>query len=1855
MKKITCIIVMLLCINQIIAQNVLVDSAIVSPQKARCGYDAKLLYSAANARLVSANMSISSLPKSSYPANAIFSCGVFRLYYEDIALATGDGFDDPTDGAARRVLLCAVYQYVESTFDFSSITPGDPITIEIQRSSTAANPPANPAVLAVAGPVYPSAAAPGIYNGSLLNHVLTGSSPNPALFDAVLQVDFLASNTLGPVTYHNFTSLPVPNCMFDLFTVLLHEVGHQLGFGSLLVENSSQQPVSSFGNNQYTRYDWQNLWHGDINVPASFEKIVAGTLASPQINSSIVNPTNYIRDGKLWLNNSGKYLGNLPIYSGVYGTFNSLTLGSVASHMCGDYLSFTERFSASPGYMKPFSMGPFVDNGETRREYTDEEIRIFLNLGYSLNPAFAASTSINGVNSNASIISTNKAPVTTKQVTSRSSGTNAFLTFPDLVQAPDFTISNTGAPLIITLASDATISDANGDQVRVENNSLFNIRGSGNTGNNHNQVTVNAAGTIITFIPRPNFIGRAQFGFYLHDGKERGSFMVYTIDVTNGSAFVNTPNVNTPAGNNELILNGDFEEGTETRLYGNPVDEAKINTSLMINREEGLFFGGDNFADAHPLQYVNWVWTSSKGMIVGQSNKPCSTPVTPIRFGQQQFAFPGAIWNYPIPVTGNRYSYILGNHNYQTLAKPLVTCKRYSLKMDLNFQNTGLPVGSNHTFNVTIHSAVAYPTNPVLQTIPVTVVVGTGWQTITVPFTYCASGAANYLNLNGGSKVNYDNISLIEDLSPVPPLVASISTSTNAICLGSSVNLSATATNTLCSQSFNWMPGSLSGNNITVSPTANTSYTLTVNDGCRTATAVTTITVNPLPVVTAVASPTSVCAANPNSTLTGSGASSYIWNPGSIPGNPITVSPTSTAIYTVTGTDANGCSNTGTVMVTYTTCVSSCTNCVATATSGTVGSGNLIGNTFCLNNNVTITGNVNIVGCEVKIAPNVIITIAPTGNLNITSSHLYSCTDMWKGIIIQNGGKLTVRSSMIEDAITAVDITNNTQTSTVLNITGSTFNKNYKSIVINNYNLSIATYPFTIYGSVFTCRNIPFTPNSLVFPSAATIGATATNPGAPLSNQYINNSTYTENTPGASFLKVPYAGGKPNCAIELNNVGVTLNPQTTTPTYYEFSVGNIAGRNIFDNMNYGINATNANVTSVYNVFQNMITFGKGGSQGAIGINSTATDIANLRLNVTSAIANLASFGNQFTDCSRAINTFNIFEHIITYNDFRSTQVNSAPVSYINQRGKYGVKSITNRYRIYNVSNNTMYNLENGIIMDATFGPLAIPTIPVGNGQYAGKLNADNNTIAPQVGSNPITTQFVSNAIALSNVVSGPIVPAIPIPLIQSANNTITKVYRGIAYSNWTKTNCIVNSNNITLVVDPYIISAPPRQYGIALSGCTPASSANSVRANNVNGFSSTASNVFAIVHSQSFSSIVNCNTTTNTLDGITFAGNCPGTSFSKNTMSNHTYGFALRQSAFTGPLGATNAPTDNVWSGTWPAGKYKTATINSSGVNNPLWVKGSGGPTLNPNGSGYTNMFYTVDDYFHNTSNTAPLRYVTSNGPITFCPIIVTPTNTPPPSNFVQQLEQVALDQVTYALNQIAEARYIGKNNLLRLLKEDPTLITGSPILQTFTATSTSQTREKFANVEEQTVTGNIGAANSINASVSPTIAAESSYKDFYNVAMNYANNTLSGSDSTTIATIANGCPFTDGNVVYQARSLYNVMFDTYVVFEDNCPEGSGSRMAQYSENAANSNEVTDAVIYPNPGASAFNLALFGQKDGEVDIQVADITGKIVYQNKHQIENSMTSFNLDVTNGVYMVRVTGAANTLLIKKLVIQK
>jgi hypothetical protein len=85
--------------------------------------------------------------------------------------------------------------------------------------------------------------------------------------------------------------------------------------------------------------------------------------------------------------------------------------------------------------------------------------------------------------------------------------------------------------------------------------------------------------------------------------------------------------------------------------------------------------------------------------------------------------------------------------------------------------------------------------------------------------------------------------------------------------------------------------------------------TATDSNGCVDSDSI-LVTVNPAPVVT-TNGPAAICAGS-SVTITGSGATTYVWNPTNTTTNPLVDTPTATTTYTVIGTSSDGCNDTTT-------------------------------------------------------------------------------------------------------------------------------------------------------------------------------------------------------------------------------------------------------------------------------------------------------------------------------------------------------------------------------------------------------------------------------------------------------------------------------------------------------------------------------------------------------------------------------------------------------------------------------------------------------------------------------------------------------------------------------------------------------------------------------------------------------------------------------------------------------------------------------------------------------------------------------------------------------------------------------
>ena len=262
--------------------------------------------------------------------------GVFTVTYEDVALGNGIGFDDPVEGSARREVLRSVLRYVASVLD----VPGtaDLLVRESQNDGGGALAAAGPYVLRTAG----------FQGGLVFQHLTTGVDPAPNELDGTITVDF-------GFTWSTDPEGPGPNEL-DLYSTLLHEVTHALGFLSLVGADGG----SELGN------------EGDRGIFSIFDAFLVRGETGDRL---------FLNDGEIVASaqdvTSGDLLFSGPRAELAFGSFpevfapSTFRRGSSIGHW---------SFSTSPDAV----MLPGVGPGEVRRLYTPWELQVLGDLGYEV-------------------------------------------------------------------------------------------------------------------------------------------------------------------------------------------------------------------------------------------------------------------------------------------------------------------------------------------------------------------------------------------------------------------------------------------------------------------------------------------------------------------------------------------------------------------------------------------------------------------------------------------------------------------------------------------------------------------------------------------------------------------------------------------------------------------------------------------------------------------------------------------------------------------------------------------------------------------------------------------------------------------------------------------------------------------------------------------------------------------------------------------------------------------------------------------------------------------------------------------------------------------------------------------------------------------------------------------------------------------------------------------------------------------------------------------------------------------------------------------------------------------------------
>jgi hypothetical protein len=233
----------------------------------------------------------------------------------------------------------------------------------------------------------------------------------------------------------------------------------------------------------------------------------------------------------------------------------------------------------------------------------------------------------------------------------------------------------------------------------------------------------------------------------------------------------------------------------------------------------------------------------------------------------------------------------------------------------------------------------------------------------------------NISNLTAGSyscvvtnSCGYTN-TITATITQPSTLTLNTSPITNTVCLGSQANLSANLTGGIGPYTYTWSNGSNNSFN-NFAPTVSSIITVFAADAnnCSKSSTLNVTVVNN-PTVTLNSSTTTICTGG-SVTLSASGANSYFWSPTSAITPSTVVFPPGSLIYSVTGSDANNCTDTKSVVISV----------LPLPNMAVISSSSLI----CIGNNANLTASGAATYTWDGGSNNTSITVTPTVNTTYT-------------------------------------------------------------------------------------------------------------------------------------------------------------------------------------------------------------------------------------------------------------------------------------------------------------------------------------------------------------------------------------------------------------------------------------------------------------------------------------------------------------------------------------------------------------------------------------------------------------------------------------------------------------------------------------------------------------------------------------------------------------------------------------------------------------------------------------------------------------------------------------------------------
>ncbi|MEO8760964.1 MAG: T9SS type A sorting domain-containing protein [Bacteroidia bacterium] len=915
---------------------------------------------------------------------------------------------------------------------------------------------------------------------------------------------------------------------------------------------------------------------------------------------------------------------------------------------------------------------------------------------------------------------------------------------------------------------------------------------------------------------------------------------------------------------------------------------------------------------------------------------------------------------------------------------------------------------------------------------------------------------------------------------------------------------------------------------------------------------------------------------------------------------------------------------------------------------------------FYIHNNTTIAANINLTGKTILIAAGVKVTVLSGFTLTMSRCYMHSCSCMWYGIEVDGTATIAATNCIFEDAINAICTDNVLTSLPTINVNNSLFNKNNIGIAITQKSGAVTT---NILNNIFTCRS------NFTYSNLALFG---------LFYPFIlNDFTTNWQTINTSY---PQALTKYN---HLSNVGVLVVNCTGTG----ISIGNNSNyNNIFDNLNIGVFSALSNVSVGYGQFQNL-TGNASYNPMASNQHITATGVGIYADNLSNSygpLANNITVGScTFNNTLRGVDIYNYLSVNVSGNTFYNTKTDALSSFATNGSwvGQYGLQvsylgtaatpahtGTTGLPICYVVANKFSYTATGIHIMRSYYD--------------AGSINISCNDVgaANQL---PSATKYINKGISVEDVIGNPS-SNIGVNSIAITGNNVFNARQNCIYASNVKKGLYIfyngKGNHFSTPPNLSIAGTVPGVDvgGIQTDNCSNGTiRCNSKISSGVNSYLPSVYNLHlnGILINNSPNMYVADNQIGGFYSGICFRGGSTNATFNNCALNYGHFGMVLDNCAI-GTQGSPGSPVHVAWTTASAGNQFATYNLNSPDPNQNSILNiaafdippaaqnagtpgacGSLGNIYNANPSSGCIGLISSNNYSGSSYNViCPVALPSIDGgdicgpQTSLLPTAATKLTGP-------QMSQILQDTALAGNPQAASRIWHNQRFLWSSMFFDTLYPTANTATQAFYNANQNSGLGMLAKIDDALNKKNTTAAAAFN-SFSPANNFEVKQQQVNAVKIKMADTTatmpVNAADISSLQSVANGCPETDGMAFYEARSILNLLYGQELVYTSNCASGNQYRLAEVeSVNQVTDNEM--ARIYPNPAATILNIDYATSNNAAFVLY--DINGRVVLkQVLNAGQNHIEISGFDLQNGLYMYHIyTNDGQTLQKGKVTILK